>query len=235
VESDASLVDVPHVTVTPAWRANFPDAHVGLLLLDHVTNGPPSAALQQHAQHVEAELRQRHAGADRAVLASLVTAQAYQRHYRAFGQTYHVLRQLESVVIKAKPLESTSGLVLAMFTVELDTLLLTAGHDADALRPPLVIDRSAAGERFVGIGGRQHVLREGDMLIRDQSGVISAVIYGPDQRTRLVDETRRALFTTYAPAGVSVDELTQHLDSLISALRVANPLAVVRLQAVYPD
>jgi DNA/RNA-binding domain of Phe-tRNA-synthetase-like protein len=167
-------------------------------------------------------------------LTALPSIQAYQRHYRGFGQTYHVLRQLESVALKGKQLSSPSGLVLAMFAAELQSLLLTAGHDADVLQPPLVVDRSMADERFVGLGQREHVLRDGDMLMRDQVGIISAVIYGPDHRTRLVDSTRRALFTTYAPDGIGAEEVLGHLDELARLAHLAAPSAVVRLRCVYP-
>jgi DNA/RNA-binding domain of Phe-tRNA-synthetase-like protein len=230
----AHAIDMPSISVTPAWETAFPEAHVGVLVMEHVNNGPPSAALHQHARDIEANLLSRYAGADRAVLNNVPTAVVYQRHYRAFGQTYHVLRQLESVVLKSKPIESPRALVLAMFATELDTLLLTAGHDADALQPPLLIDRSAEGEHFVGLGGRVHAVREGDMVMRDASGIISAVIYGPDERTRLVDNTRRVLFTTYAPAGVCVAEITHHLSGLAEAVRLASPSATVQLHAVFP-
>jgi len=227
-------IEIPPVVVSADWRTAFPDAHVGVLLVDEVRNGPPTAELQRYAQSVASELRQRYAGANRADLASLPTLQAYARHYRAFGQTYHVLRQLESVALKSKPLLSPTALVLAMFVVELDTLLLTAGHDVAALRPPLTLDSSAAGDQFVGIGGREHAVREGDMLMRDAEGIISAVIYGPDERTRLVEGTRRAMFTTYAPSGISTRQLDAHLDGLAAAVRLACPAAAVCLKAVYP-
>jgi DNA/RNA-binding domain of Phe-tRNA-synthetase-like protein len=226
--------DLP-VVVADGWRATFPKARVGLLRVDNVVNQSAPALLQQQARRIEAELRERFASADRASLAALPTIQAYQRHYRAFGQTYHVVRQLESVALKGKSLASPSGLVLAMFAAELDSLLLTAGHDLDALRAPIVVDRSNADERFVGLGGREQVVRAGDMLMRDQGGIISAVVYGPDQRTRLTGHTRRALFSTYAPAGVSADQVLRHLDQLVALVRLAAPEADVRLRALYPS
>jgi DNA/RNA-binding domain of Phe-tRNA-synthetase-like protein len=203
--------------------------------MDDVQNGAPSARLRQHARQVEGKLHGRYAGADRTALNNLPTALAYQRHYRAFGQTYHVLRQLESAVLRSRPVESPDALVLAMFTTEIDTLVLTAGHDADALQPPLLVDRSAAGDQFVGLGGREHTLRQGDMLMRDAAGIISAVIYGPDERTRLVEGTRRVLFTSYGPAGISVNRLNHHLSRLADAVRLASPSATIQLQAVYPS
>jgi DNA/RNA-binding domain of Phe-tRNA-synthetase-like protein len=91
-----------------------------------------------------------------------------------------------------------------------------------------------ADEQFVGLGGREQVVRAGDMLMRDQSGIISAVVYGPDQRTRLVDHTRRVLFTTYAPAGIGPGQVLRHLDQLAGLVRLASPEAEVRLRAMYP-
>jgi DNA/RNA-binding domain of Phe-tRNA-synthetase-like protein len=225
--------DLP-VVVTDAWREMFPEARVGLLVLEDVVNPPTHARLEQRVREVEAGLRERFAGADRAALAALPVIRAYQRHYRAFGQTYHVLRQLESVALRGRSLASHGALVLAMFAAELEALLLTAGHDLAAVRPPLVVDRSSAGDRFIGLGGREHELRPGDMLMRDRAGIISAVVYGPDERTRLHERTRRALFTAYAPAGVTDDAVRRHLDELAALVRLVAPAATVGLQALRP-
>jgi DNA/RNA-binding domain of Phe-tRNA-synthetase-like protein len=145
-----------------------------------------------------------------------------------------VLRLLESVALKGKPLASPSALVLAMFAAELDSLLLTAGHDLDRLEPPLALDVSQTGDQFVGIGGQQHDVRPGDMLMRDRVGIISAVVYGPDRRTRLSEKTRRALFTTYAPAGIEPGSVQDHLEELATLVRLVAPHATTRLQEIYP-
>jgi DNA/RNA-binding domain of Phe-tRNA-synthetase-like protein len=223
------------VTVTNGWREAFPTARVGLLVLENVANPPTHETLDGRVREIEIRLRDQFRGADRATLTALPTIEAYQRHYRPFGQTYHVLRQLESVALKGRPLASKGALVLAMFAVELQTQLLTAGHDLDAVRPPLVIDRSNAGDAFVGLGGNEHAVRSGDMLMRDVEGIISAVLYGPDQRTRLNERTRRALFTAYAPAGVNSDALRHHLETLAMLVRVVSPAVTTRHLALLPS
>jgi DNA/RNA-binding domain of Phe-tRNA-synthetase-like protein len=208
---------------------------VGVLLLDGVANPRRHPALEARVSEIEASLRQRYATLQRSELAATPTVQAYLAHYKAFGQNYHVLRQLESVALKGKTLASPSALVLAMFAAELESLLLTAGHDVATLEPPILLDASHGGERFVGIGGQELVLRAGDMLMRDARGIISAVIYGPDQRTRLNEDTRAALFTTYAPAAIEVDVIEAHLEQIAELVGSAAPEASVRLRAVYPS
>src|SRR5947209_17043922 len=53
-----------------------------------------------------------------------------------------------------------------MCAAELDRLRLTAGGDVDALQPPLVLDRSMADERFVGLGAGSSVVRWGHVDAR---------------------------------------------------------------------
>jgi DNA/RNA-binding domain of Phe-tRNA-synthetase-like protein len=207
---------------------------VGVLVMDGVANPPTHAALEARVAEIEASLRQRYAGMQRAELAALPTVQTYLAHYSAFGQNYHVLRQLESVALKGKPLASPRALVLAMFAAELDSLLLTAGHDLATVETLVVLDASQGGERFVGIGGQEHTVRAGDMLMHDARGIISAVIYGPDQRTRLNADTRAALFTTYAPAGIPTGVLEGHLEQIAELVRCVSPEATCRLSGIYP-
>ncbi|HLZ31099.1 MAG TPA: phenylalanine--tRNA ligase beta subunit-related protein [Chloroflexota bacterium] len=214
------------VEATTDWRSTFPGASVGCLLMHGVSNAERSAALDERLAALQTHLRESHASADRAALANLPAIRAYQAHYRPFGQTYHVLRQLESVALKGRDLRSPGGtLVSAMFAAELSSLLLTAGHDVDALAPPLVVDGSKAGDRFVGINGQARELKPGDMLMRDGQGIISAVLNGPDQRTRLSERTRRALFVTYAPAGIARADIDDHFDQIVKHVRLVDPRA----------
>src|SRR5579859_6665658 len=210
------------------WRRTFPGACVGCLLMRGVRNAQRHPALDQALVQVQTDLRERHAGADRAVLASLPVVRAYQAHYRPFGQTYHVLRQLESVALKGRDLPSPGGtLVSAMFAAELSSLLLTAGHDADALVWPVLVDCSQAGDRFVGINGQERDLKPGDMLMRDGLGIISAVLHGPDRRTRLSESTTSALFVTYAPTRISAADVERHLAQIAEYVRLGNPTAEI--------
>ncbi len=145
---------------------------------------------------------------------------------------WHVGLQLESVVLKGKSLPSVAALVEAMFMAELDDLLLTAGHDPDRLVLPLTLDVAKGDEIYTLLRGDQQALKAGDMYVRDGEGVISSIIYGPDQRTQIAPETHSVVFTVYAPPGVSTEAVGAHLRSLEANVRLVAPQAVVVVSAV---
>ncbi len=212
-------------TVTDDWSKTYPGAAVGLLAMRAVSNRVDDSALGQRAHALEVELRRRYAGWDRAALRASPIMAAYHAYYRRFSKTYHVMLQLESVVFKGLPIGGGEPLVRAMLMAELDTLLLTAGHDQRALRWPIGIDVATGQERYASIGGREQVLKAGDMYIADQAGILSSIVYGPDARSRIVADTREVLYTVYAPPGIGSEQVRVHLANLESLIRVASPEA----------
>jgi DNA/RNA-binding domain of Phe-tRNA-synthetase-like protein len=114
-----------------------------------------------------------------------------------------------------------------MFMAELESQLLTAGHDAGVVEPPILVDVSKEGETFVTLIGQTQTLQPGDMVMRDARGVISSVLYGPDQRTRLRPETQRAVFAVYAPVGIGSARVSAHLHAMAANVRVVAPDAII--------
>lgn len=208
------------------WRRTHPGACAGILLLK-VPENPAGAERLAELEHarlaLEANLREKFAGASRAGLAAIPVIQAYSQYYRRFDKSYVVQAQLESVVFKGKSIPCITGLVEAMFMAEIKNQMLTAGHDADTLSLPVVLDNSAGGEEYTLLRGSPQALKAGDMIMRDGVGIISSVIYGPDQRTQITAATRRAVFAVYAPAGVGEAAVEAHLDDIETFTRIFAP------------
>jgi DNA/RNA-binding domain of Phe-tRNA-synthetase-like protein len=213
------------VVVADSWRAVHPDARVGVLRVSHVHNPARHNLLDARRDALEASLRARFAGWSRAQLSELETIRVYNAFYRAFGQSYHVLLQLDSVAVKRKPIASGTALVQAMFMAELESQLLTAGHDLDAIVPPVTIGAARGDETYTGIEGRPHTLKSGDMYMADAQAVVASVIHGPDRRTRITPDTHRVMFVTYAPRGIGDDALRDHLAAIETYVRIVAPEA----------
>jgi DNA/RNA-binding domain of Phe-tRNA-synthetase-like protein len=221
------------IQATDRWHTTFPGGQVGALLVGNVDNTARSTALDQRKRAIEARLRDRFAGCSRADLLELAVLQAYRAYYKTFGKTYHVQLQLESVVFHGKLLPNVSPLVDANFAAELETLVLTAGHDADLLEAPLSIDATHGDERFTQLNGSVRSLKPNDMIMADSKGIICSIIYGQDARTPISPTTRRALYVAYAPAGVPAALVEQQLDCIHEYILLAAPAAEVEMRTIF--
>ena len=219
------------LVVTENWRRQYAGASMGLLVVENAQCLGRSEALEQQRRQVEKELREAF-GSKEELDASAVLA-AYSQYYKQFKKTYHVRQQLESVIFKGKSIPSVTPLVEAMFMAELKNGLLTAGHDLEQVQGLLTLDAASADESYVLLNGKEQALKAQDMFLRDDVSVLSSIIYGLDQRTRIRPETKNAVFTVYAPDGVSRKNVEQHLEDIYSYVRLAAPQALRREQNVY--
>ncbi len=219
--------------ITSAWKSTYPDAHAGVLVMRAVSNPAHHPDLENQKAALEEQLRALFSGQDRAVIASHPVLRAYGEYYRQFKKTYHIQLQLESIVLKGKSIPSVAALVEAMFMAEMQDLLLTAGHDLDALQLPLKLDVATGNEQYTLLRGDEQVLKPGDMMIGDQEGVISSIIYGPDQRTQIGPDTQNVIFTVYAPSGIDEQAVVDHLEHIKNNVMVFAPQAQVELLKVF--
>jgi len=215
------------ISATDAWRAAHPGAAIGLLEISRIEAADGAARLGERKRTTEALLRERYHGLTRQDIASLPVMSAYVRYYKGFSKTYHVQLQVESIVSKGKSLPDVTPLVDANFVAEVDTLVLTAGHDAGKLQGPVSIDVSRDGDRMTQMSGALKPLLAGDMIMRDAGGVSCSIIYGQDNRSPISAGTAHVLYVAYAPAGVPVDAVEAQLQKIEENVRLFAPAAVV--------
>ncbi len=221
------------LTVSDKWRTTYPDACIGILALKNVRNPQNASELDRVKNLLEEELLTKYALFDRAGLRTLAPFNAYHTYYKQFKKTYHVQLQLESIVLRGKSIPHVAALVEAMFMAELKNQFLTAGHDLAKVILPIGIHIAEGSESYTRIQGDEQQLKPGDMYIADQEGVLSSVIYGPDQRTCITPDTRQALFTVYGPPGVDFIAMREHLQDIEAFVRLIAPDAVTEIREVY--
>jgi DNA/RNA-binding domain of Phe-tRNA-synthetase-like protein len=216
-----------NVSATSEWKTAYTGAVIGLLELSGIDNASPSRQLDQRKRETVARLRTVYAGFNRQDFLALPVMAAYEKYYRHFDKTYHVLLQVESIVLRARNLPDISPLVDANFTAEVNTLVLTAGHDSSKLEPPIMIDVSHAGDELVNMNGEKKLIRPGDMVMRDRRGVCCTILYGQDNRSPISPQTGQVLYVAYAPIGVTQEQVQTHLQQLEENIRLFAPRAVM--------
>jgi DNA/RNA-binding domain of Phe-tRNA-synthetase-like protein len=219
--------------ITSAWKSAFPRAHTGVLAMRNVSNPAHHIELEKRKAELEEHLRIQFAGQDRATIAGHPVLQTYNEYYRRFKKTYHVQLQLESIVLKGKSIPTVASLVECMFMAEVKNMLLTAGHDLDTLQLPLTLDVTTGNEGYVLLRGENQTVKAGDMMISDGLGIISNIIYGPDQRTQITARTHNVVFTVYVPDEIDKPAILQHLHDMRENVMLVAPQAQVELLQVY--
>ena len=215
------------ISATDGWRAAHARATIGVLELSGLDNHGSSSRLNERKRAIEAGLRERYQGFSRQDFLALPVMAEYERYYKRFNKTYHVQLQLESIVLKGKPLPDVSPAVDANFMAEVETLILTAGHDGQNLAGPIVIDVSRDGDQMTQMNGACRALRSGDMIMRDAGGISCSIIYGQDAPSPISPESSRVLYVAYAPAEIAADVVERQLDRIEEHLRLFSPNLVV--------
>jgi len=211
----------------------YPEALLGILAIRNVCNPNQHEELDRCKLELENNLREKYAGLDKAYLKNMEPIKTFSDYYKRFKKTYHVLLQLESIVLKNKSIPKVASLVEAMFMAELKNLLLTAGHDLDAIDLPIKLEVSSGGEKYIQLTGQEKELLPNDMMVSDLQGITSSIIYGPDKRTQIKPDTQNVLFVVYAPPGIEKSKIFQHLQDIQNYVHIIAPKSEVELLKVY--
>lgn len=215
------------ISETEEWKVAHPGAVIGLLELSGVENDQKCIPLNERKRKIEAELREKYGEYTRQELVALPIMAAYKRYYSRFKKTYHVQLQVESIAKKGRKLPNVSPLVDANFIAEMETFILTAGHDVAKLEKPIMIDVSKEGDHITQMNGEDKPIRVGDMVMRDADGVSCTILYGQDNRSFITPDTAHVLYVAYAPDGVSPEMVEMQLEKIEENIQLFSPSAVV--------
>jgi DNA/RNA-binding domain of Phe-tRNA-synthetase-like protein len=219
--------DMLIISATQEWKRVHAGSTVGLLELSSVENRRPSSKLDTQKREIEEYLRQSYHGFSRKDFLDLPIMAAYARYYKRFKKTYHILLQIESIVLKDRKLPDVSPLVDSNYMAELVTLILTAGHDIDKLTGTVLIDSSHDGDSMTQMNGVTREIQAGDMIMRDGNVISCSIIYGQDNRSPISNETTRVLYVAYAPIGVLAEKVETQLKRIEENVRLFSPFAKI--------
>ncbi|MGH2375895.1 MAG: hypothetical protein ACRDIC_20790 [bacterium] len=223
VQENSSPATLVLIDLTPAFCLAFPNGLFGALVVRGCPNRKRAAALDAEKRAVEARLRERFGSEG---IDADPVARAYAEHFHRHGTRYPVVHQAKAI-LEGRSIESPSALIEAMFTAELGSLVLTSGHDLESLAGPLRVDVALEDDVYTKLSTKEQTLRSGDMVVRDAEAIIASVVYGPDHRTRLREETTAALFGAWCPLGLTAAAVGAHLESLAALVRREWPDAAI--------
>lgn len=68
--------------------------------------------------------------------------------------------------------------------------------------------------------GEKKILKKNDLYIKDNKTIISAILYGMDNTTKVTDKTTFALYKVYVPFKTSQEKVEQHLTDMAGLIKL---------------
>ncbi len=216
------------INIVPKVKSVCPGAAFGVLVVNGLTSQSERSAMDSIITAEIAQIKSRYPDYERKAALSADPLCHYATYYKKFKKSYHVLGQLESVLLNGKTIPPVGVPVEAMFLAEIKNLLLSAGHDLDLIAGELTVGIATEPLSYQGITGKEQQLVQHDLYLSDEKGIISSIMSGPDYRTRITDTTKNALYFVYGVPGVEEPLIRAHLKTIFEYLSQAIPSAVIQ-------
>ena len=182
----------------------YPGVGFGLSLITGCRDAANPPGFDQYKRKLLRKMRKRE------ILAQITDRiEIYNRFFQSFGLDCPLPKHLKRTVNSGFPRYSLY--VDAHFIAEMCAGILVAVTDYKRFNGNLTLDVSAEGEMCAGMGGREFVTREGEIVLRDEKDIVCVLCQGADEKTRVEEETANVLFYAYAVPGIERQYLKQGL------------------------
>jgi DNA/RNA-binding domain of Phe-tRNA-synthetase-like protein len=182
-------------STSPAYEVKYPGMAFGLTLISDCRPLSDSTGFEQYKRNLLRRMRKRE------TLASISQRiDVYDQFFQSFGFECPLPQHLKRTINSGFPRYNL--MVDAHFMAEMCAGILVAVTDYDRIEGRLMLDISREGETSVGMGNRQFMMKEGEIVLRDEKDIICVLCQGADEKTKVRDDTRNVLFYSYAVPGI---------------------------------
>ena len=191
-------------SMSQRYLNQYPGVGFGLTLITGCRDAANPPGFDQYKRKLLRKMRKRE------ILAQITDRiEIYNRFFQSFGLDCPLPKHLKRTVNSGFPRYSLY--VDAHFMAEMCAGILVAVTDYKRFNGNLTLDVSAEGEMCAGMGGREFVTREGEIVLRDEKDIVCVLCQGADEKTRVEEETANVLFYAYAVPGIEGQYLKQGL------------------------
>ncbi len=191
-------------SISPTYESRYPGVAFGLTLISGCKPLTESVEFDQYKRKLLRKMRKRE------VLAEISERiQMYERFFQSFGYECPLPQHLKRTIHSGFP--KYNLMVDAHFMAEMCAGILVAVTDYDRIEGKLTLDVGRDGETSAGMGGRQFITKEGEIVLRDEKDIICVLCQGADEKTRVKDDTSNVLFYSYAIPGIDATHLKEGL------------------------
>ena len=194
----------PKFSMTAKYRERYPGVGFGLTLITGCQNHENPPGFDQYKRKLLRKMRKRETLAE--ISARIGT---YADFFQSFGFECPLTKHLQRTINSGFPRYDL--IVDAHFMAEMCAGILVAVTDYDRFDGNLTLDVTAKGEVCAGMGGREFITKEDEIVLRDEKEIVCVLCQGADEKTRACEGTDSVLFYAYAVPGIDSQYLKDGL------------------------
>jgi len=216
------------ITFSENLKERYKNVHLATLVVRDAQNKEFDERLDKEKRALEQYIRENFKELD-----NVKRIRQYSDFYFELNEIFPVKYQLKSI-LEGKQIPNISCLVEAMFMTELKHCCLMAGHDLDAIQGDLILDVTQGGEIYTKINDEDQEIKKDDIVLKDSLGIIASVLYGPDNRTKIIPISKNIIYMAYFPFAVTRNEIITIMFDLAKYLRICEgPHAQIEKIKIY--
>ena len=96
--------------------------------------------------------------------------------------------------------------------------ILMAIQDLDRFQGDWTLDLAREGETFQGVSGKIVICRDGEIVLRDEEGIVCSLFQGPDSRTKVDSESKNMVVYVFTAPGVEEDPVSRGIQLVLEIL-----------------
>ena len=191
-------------SLSPDYTARYPGVPFGLTLISGSRNFTNPPGFDHYKRKLLRKMRRREtlAGISERI-------DRYDQFFRSFGYECPLPKHLTRTVNSGFP--KYNLMVDVHFMAEMCAGILVAVADYDRFNGALTLDVAHEGEICRGMGERDMRTKKDEIVLRDEKEIVCVLCQGPDEKTRIDDDTRNVLFYSYGVAGIEARYLKEGL------------------------
>jgi len=188
-------------SMSQKYREMYPGVGFGLTLITGCRDATHPPGFDLYKRKLLRKMRKRE------TLAQISERiEIYAQFFQSFGFDCPLPKHLKRTVNSGFPRYSLY--VDAHFMAEMCAGILVAVTDFRKFDGSLTLDVAVEGENCAGMGGRDFITKQGEIVLRDEKEIVCVLCQGADEKTRVRTQTEDVLFYAYAVPGID----GQHLE-----------------------
>ncbi len=197
--------------ITDAYRQRFPDLAFGIGTIQSCTHFEKNESFKLFKRELLRKMRRR---ANLARLEERINL--YDRFSKEWGYPCPLPGHFKRTVEMGFPIVNLY--IDTHIIAEMSCGILMAIQDLSRFKGEWKLDLSREGEIFQGVSQRMIRCKEGEIILRDEEGVVCSLFQGPDFKTRVEPVSKDIVVYVFTAPGIEEEQVADGLQLALEIL-----------------